>query len=402
MASTAGSSAESQRTRLLEAVGRAVAEKGYGGATIDDIVRRAGVSKMTFYEHFRDKEDCFIAAYEAASEELFERVLTAQSEPDGWLERTGSGIRAYLAWLAGDPELARAFLIEVAAAGPRAAECRERLRDRYAALMRELQDEARADIPTLPRLPDEIFHAPCRRGGRPRRAADPRVECPRPPRTRADPPAPGGRPTRRAGDGRGVGGAVGRTAHRPEPRRRAPAPRARPGRAAARLLGRARAAARGWVQGVGRRSPAWPWANDLRPLAPTAESPAGRGPAGGGVRRKRPALLSYCDTNPGRDRGSPRRDPNDLRHARAAEPVNPPGRSRSVWAPRGRARCRRPSPTWPGPGRARGVGAQPAPGGADGGGRPRSRGGPVTRSTFAACGEKRSSRRITRGPGSTL
>jgi AcrR family transcriptional regulator len=151
--------AASQRTRLLEAVGRAVAEKGYGGATIDDIVRRAGVSKMTFYEHFRDKEDCFIAAYEAASEELFERVRTAQSEPESWLERAGSGIRAYLARLAGDPELARAFLIEVAAAGPRAAECRERVRDRYAVLMRELQDEARADIPTLPRLPDEIFHA---------------------------------------------------------------------------------------------------------------------------------------------------------------------------------------------------------------------------------------------------
>jgi AcrR family transcriptional regulator len=151
--------AASQRTRLLEAVGRAVAEKGYGGATIDDIVRRAGVSKMTFYEHFRDKEDCFVAAYGAASEELFERVRTAQSEPQGWLERAGSGIRAYLAWLAGDSELARAFLIEVAAAGPRAAECRERVRDRYAALLRELQDEARADIPTLPRLPDEIFHA---------------------------------------------------------------------------------------------------------------------------------------------------------------------------------------------------------------------------------------------------
>jgi AcrR family transcriptional regulator len=151
--------AASQRSRLLDAVGRAVAEKGYGGATIDDIVRRAGVSKMTFYEHFRDKEDCFIAAYEAASEELFQRVRAAHGEPDGWLERTGTGIRAYLTWLAGDPDLARAFLIEVAAAGPRAAECRERLRDRYAELMRELQDEARADIPSLPRPPVEIFQA---------------------------------------------------------------------------------------------------------------------------------------------------------------------------------------------------------------------------------------------------
>jgi AcrR family transcriptional regulator len=151
--------AASQHTRLLEAVGRAVAVKGYAGATIDDIVRRAGVSKKTFYEHFRDKEDCFIAAYEAASDELFERVRAAQREPHDWPERTRARIRAYLRWLAGDPALARVFLIEVAAAGPRAAECRERLRGRYAELMRELQDEARDDIPSIPRLPTEIFHA---------------------------------------------------------------------------------------------------------------------------------------------------------------------------------------------------------------------------------------------------
>ena len=108
----------SQRTRLLEAVGRAVADKGYAGATIDDIVRGAGVSKKTFYEHFRDKEDCFLAAYEAAAGELFERVRAAQHEPGDWLERARAGIRAYLRWLAGDPALARVFLIEVAAAGP--------------------------------------------------------------------------------------------------------------------------------------------------------------------------------------------------------------------------------------------------------------------------------------------
>jgi len=47
--------AASQRTRLLEAVGRAVADKGYAAATIDDVVRDAGVSKKTFYEHFSDK-----------------------------------------------------------------------------------------------------------------------------------------------------------------------------------------------------------------------------------------------------------------------------------------------------------------------------------------------------------
>ena len=151
--------AASQRTRLLEAVGRAVADRGYSAATIDDIVRGAGVSKMTFYEHFSDKEDCFIAAYESAAGELFERVRAAHQEPGDWLERARGGIRVYLRWLAGDPALARVFLIEVAAAGPRAAECRERLRDRYAELTRDLEERARRDRPGLPLLPDELVHA---------------------------------------------------------------------------------------------------------------------------------------------------------------------------------------------------------------------------------------------------
>ena len=151
--------AASQRARLLEAVGRAVADKGFAAATIDDIVRGAGVSKMTFYEHFSDKEDCFLAAYEAAAEELFLRVRDAHGTGEDWLERTRAGIAAYLRWLAAEPALARVFLIEVAAAGPRAAVARERLRDRYALLMRDLQEEARAEIPALPELPVEIFHA---------------------------------------------------------------------------------------------------------------------------------------------------------------------------------------------------------------------------------------------------
>jgi AcrR family transcriptional regulator len=151
--------AASQRARLLEAVGGAVAEKGYAATTIDDIVRAAGVSKKTFYEHFHDKLGCFLAAYEAASDELYEHVRAAQdgvsssgADAKTWLARTHAGIRAYLRWLAAEPALARVFLIEVAAAGPEALARRERLRDRYAERMRELQETGIG-------APDEIFHA---------------------------------------------------------------------------------------------------------------------------------------------------------------------------------------------------------------------------------------------------
>ena len=156
--------AASQRTRLLEAVGRAVAEKGYAAATIDDVVRDAGVSKKTFYEHFSDKLDCFLAAYEAASDELLEHIRAAQDTADAdWLARTSAGIHAYLRWLAAEPALARVFLIEIAAAGPAALELRERMRDRYAERMRELGSGR--DVP------EEIFHADRGGGGRPGDAA---------------------------------------------------------------------------------------------------------------------------------------------------------------------------------------------------------------------------------------
>ena len=141
--------AASQRSRLLEAAGQAVAEKGYAAATIDDIVRRAGVSKKTFYEHFEDKLGCFLAAYEAASDELYAHVTAAQDAAGAdWHDRTRAGIHAYLRWLAAEPALARVFLIEIAAAGPEALACRERLRDRYAERMRALQDghEVREEI----------------------------------------------------------------------------------------------------------------------------------------------------------------------------------------------------------------------------------------------------------------
>jgi len=143
--------AASQRARLLEAAGHAVADKGYAAATIEDIVRGARVSKKTFYEHFTDKLGCFLAAYEAASDELFEHVRAAQDSAEDWAERTRAGIHAYLRWLAAEPALARVFLIEIAAAGPHALERRERLRDRYAERMRELQ--------VANSVPDEIFHA---------------------------------------------------------------------------------------------------------------------------------------------------------------------------------------------------------------------------------------------------
>src|ERR1700753_3816441 len=65
-----GSTADSQRERLLDATEALIAEKGAARTTIEAIVKGAGVSSVTFYEHFRDKEECFVAAFERAVEDL--------------------------------------------------------------------------------------------------------------------------------------------------------------------------------------------------------------------------------------------------------------------------------------------------------------------------------------------
>jgi AcrR family transcriptional regulator len=66
--------------RLLEGMAHAVADKGYADTTIADIVREAGVSRRTFYEHFAGKAECLVALYEAASHNAL-KVLRDAIDP---------------------------------------------------------------------------------------------------------------------------------------------------------------------------------------------------------------------------------------------------------------------------------------------------------------------------------
>ena len=60
----------SQVGRLVCAVADCVAAKGYASTSVADIIAAAGVSRKTFYEHFADKEACFLAAYEMVADHI--------------------------------------------------------------------------------------------------------------------------------------------------------------------------------------------------------------------------------------------------------------------------------------------------------------------------------------------
>jgi AcrR family transcriptional regulator len=102
----------SQRARLLEAMVRAVAEKGYEAATVADAVRLARVSRGTFYELFASKEACLTAAYRTGYEVLEERIGAAVRGAPDWRAELRLGLRAYLRALEEDPLFARVYLIE--------------------------------------------------------------------------------------------------------------------------------------------------------------------------------------------------------------------------------------------------------------------------------------------------
>lgn len=66
-----------QRQRIVDAMVDSCAEKTYAATTIADIVRRAAISRTTFYKWFPNKRACFEAALDSCIEEL--RVAAAES-----------------------------------------------------------------------------------------------------------------------------------------------------------------------------------------------------------------------------------------------------------------------------------------------------------------------------------
>jgi AcrR family transcriptional regulator len=142
--------ARSQRERLLAGVVRVTATKGYQATSVADILKEAGVGRESFYRHFKDKEDCFVAANDALVDDLEARAREAYDQPGGWPERVRRGLSAVLDWLATNPEVARAMMIEMGAVGPVA---NERFRVTFHRFTAPL-DDGREFVDGVPDLPN--------------------------------------------------------------------------------------------------------------------------------------------------------------------------------------------------------------------------------------------------------
>jgi AcrR family transcriptional regulator len=132
------------------------AVSGYRAVTVADIVRRAGIARNTFYENFTSKEDCFLAAQEMALTEALSRVVDAAGELDSWPRRVEAGLAAFLGYVASDPPLARACMVEALSAGPKAVARYEESLQSFVSLFR-LGREATAHGDELPPTLEEAI-----------------------------------------------------------------------------------------------------------------------------------------------------------------------------------------------------------------------------------------------------
>lgn len=133
-------SPEAHRRRAVAAMAEAVGVQGYAATTVEDILSRAGMSRRTFYQLFSNREECFLAAYDAALGEAMERLALAHGGNGGrWSGQVEAALAALFEYLASEPGLARVWLVEAPSAGAAGIERHERTMKELAERLAELR-----------------------------------------------------------------------------------------------------------------------------------------------------------------------------------------------------------------------------------------------------------------------
>lgn len=138
------------RGRLLQAMASVAAAQGLAATSIAAVVAEAGVSKRTFYEHFPDKDACFLELYRAASASALRTLREAVQPEQPWQDQVEHALGAYFAHLASGPQLIRMLFVEIHHLGPAGALVRREVMQHLADFMLETINAGREVLtPTM-------------------------------------------------------------------------------------------------------------------------------------------------------------------------------------------------------------------------------------------------------------
>lgn len=131
----------SKRQAILDGVLEAVGAEGYEQTSVRTVLDRTGIYRQAFYDNFKDKDDCYLQAYDAGVERIEGFLLNAVEGQESWTGQLRAGLGALLDFFDAEPDTGRALVVEVHAAGP------EALAKRSAAMQRltDFLDRAREE-----------------------------------------------------------------------------------------------------------------------------------------------------------------------------------------------------------------------------------------------------------------
>ena len=128
------------RQRLLDALQEAIAEDGYPGTTIADIVRRARTSRRTFYEHFDSREACFVALLTGANAEQVGQISAAVDANTPWRSQVRQAIEAWISSGESRSSLMLSWIRDVPSLGAAARRLQRDAMENFIEMVRALAD----------------------------------------------------------------------------------------------------------------------------------------------------------------------------------------------------------------------------------------------------------------------
>ncbi|MBI2857038.1 MAG: TetR/AcrR family transcriptional regulator [Chloroflexi bacterium] len=131
--------------RIIQAATDAFAERGYHDTSMDDIVRRAGISKGAIYFHFPGKEALFFALVGRLADMLEDSARKSIASERGAVARVDATLKMLLDMLSRHRGLAKVVLLGGAGLGPSLDRRLLALHERFARLIKGYLDTAVAD-----------------------------------------------------------------------------------------------------------------------------------------------------------------------------------------------------------------------------------------------------------------
>lgn len=137
--SDAEASAEFRR-RLLDGMATAIAEHGYRGSTVADVVRHARTSRRTFYEHFTNKQACFTALLQEIISAMARKIEAAVDGRSSIEAQVRQAIEAWIASTLANPALTVSWIRELPSLGVDGRQLQRKWIDMFSALVQRLAD----------------------------------------------------------------------------------------------------------------------------------------------------------------------------------------------------------------------------------------------------------------------